>query len=407
MYINGHILDTVTIINQLYHRYEIYSETKFSNKFIKHSQIKELLINLQSTGIFEVSEIGKSIQEREIYCIKIGKGETKVLLWSQMHGDEPTATMSLFDLLNFFIAKDNYDLFRKELFDNLTLYIVPMLNPDGAEVFTRENAINIDLNRDYIRAVSPESKILKQLQKEIKPQFGFNLHDQDSYYSPGNSYKSTAISFLAPPQDYTNEITPVRENAIRVISGIINILYDFIPGHIARYKDDHEPRSFGDNFILNGTSSILIESGYWESDDNKFFIRKLNFIALISALRIIATGEYKLYEDKTYFDTPVNVESFFDLLIKDVTVIKDTKSYQVDIGIIRKREFDLYSDNYIIKSFIEEVGDLSFSNAHEVFSGNGLVLIDGNLAINSDAKLKLKDQDEIIYCFDNGTLIIR
>jgi len=283
-----------------------------------------------------------------------------------MHGDEPTATMSLFDLLNFFIAKDNYDLFRKELFDNLTLYIVPMLNPDGAEVFTRENAINIDLNRDYIRAVSPESKILKQLQKEIKPQFGFNLHDQDSYYSPGNSYKSTAISFLAPPQDYTNEITPVRENAIRVISGIINILYDFIPGHIARYKDDHEPRSFGDNFILNGTSSILIESGYWESDDNKFFIRKLNFIALISALRIIATGEYKLYEDKTYFDTPVNVESFFDLLIKDVTVIKDTKSYQVDIGIIRKREFDLYSDNYIIKSFIEEVGDLSFSNAHEL-----------------------------------------
>lgn len=376
------------------------------NKFIKHPLIKELIINLKSTGFFEVSEIGKSIQEREIYCIKIGKGETKVLLWSQMHGDEPTATMSLFDLLNFFIASDGYDSFRNEILENLTLYVVPMLNPDGAEIFTRENAINIDLNRDYIRTESPEAKILKQLQKEIKPQFGFNLHDQDSYYSPGNSYKSTAMSFLAPPQDYSNEITPVRQEAIRVISGIINILHNYIPGHIARYKDEHEPRSFGDNFILNGTSSILIESGYWESDENKFFIRKLNFIALISALKIISTGEYKLFEDKTYFDTPVNVESFFDLLIKDVTIIKNSKSYQVDIGIIRKREFDINSNGYRIKSFIEEVGDLSFSNAHEVFSGNGLLLLEGDLSINSDAKLKLKDQDDIVYCFDNGVLII-
>jgi hypothetical protein len=400
-------LDTATLINQLYNRYEIYSELKFANKFIKHSQIKELIINLQTIDFFEITEIGKSIQEREIYCIKIGKGKTKVLLWSQMHGDEPTATMSLFDLLNFFIAKDNYDSLRKDILENLTLYIIPMLNPDGAEVFTRENAISIDLNRDYIRAVSPEAQILKQLQKDLKPQFGFNLHDQDSYYSPGNSYKSTAMSFLAPPKDYNNEITPIREDAIRVISGIINLLHDYIPGHIARYKDDHEPRSFGDNFILNGTSSILIESGYWESDDNKFFIRKLNFIALISALKIISTGEYKLYEDKTYFDTPVNVESFFDLLIKDVNIIEYGKSYQVDIGIIRKREFDINNNNYRIKSFIEEVGDLSFSNAHELFSGNGLILVDGNLAINSDAKLTLKDQNDIIYSFENGMLIIR
>ncbi len=400
-------MDTATLINKLYNRYEIYSELKFENKFIKHSQIKKLIINLQTTDFFEITEIGKSIQEREIYCIKIGKGKTKVLIWSQMHGDEPTATMSIFDLLNFFIAKDNYDSLRKDILENLTLYIIPMLNPDGAEVFTRENAINIDLNRDYIRTVSPEARILKQLQKEIKPQFGFNLHDQDSYYSPGNSYKSTAMSFLAPPKDYNNEITPIREDAIRVISGIINLLQEYIPGHIARYKDDHEPRSFGDNFILNGTSSILIESGYWTSDDNKFFIRKLNFIALISALKIISSGEYKLYEDKTYFDTPVNVESFFDLLIKDVTIIKNGKSYQVDIGIIRKREFDMNSNNYKIKSFIEEVGDLSFSNAHEVFAGNGLILVEGNLAINSDAKLTLKDQNEIIYYFDNGMLIIR
>jgi len=361
---------------------------------------------LQSTTNFEISKIGESIQEREIYCIKIGKGKTKILLWSQMHGDEPTATMSLFDLLIFFKAKDGYDLFRKELLENLTLYIVPMLNPDGAEVFTRENAINIDLNRDYIKEVSPEAKILKRIQDEIQPQFGFNLHDQDSYYSPGNSYKSTAMSFLAPPPDYSNKITPVRDESIRVISGIINILQNFIPGHIARYKDDHEPRSFGDNFILKGTSSILIESGYWDSDEDKFFIRKLNFIAILSALRIISTGEYKLFEDKTYFSTPVNVESFFDLLIKDVFIINNNSKFLVDIGIIRKKVYDTKNNCYNIKSYIKEVGDLSYSNAHEVFSRDSLRLIEGNLSINSDAKFKLLDSDDIIYCFNNGLLKI-
>ncbi|MFA7289574.1 MAG: M14 family zinc carboxypeptidase [Melioribacteraceae bacterium] len=399
-------MDTITLINQLYEKYSIYCESKFTNKFIKHSHVKELIAKLQSTTNFEISKIGESIQEREIYCIKIGKGKTKILLWSQMHGDEPTATMSLFDLLIFFKAKDGYDLFRKELLENLTLYIVPMLNPDGAEVFTRENAINIDLNRDYIKEVSPEAKILKRIQDEIQPQFGFNLHDQDSYYSPGNSYKSTAMSFLAPPPDYSNKITPVRDESIRVISGIINILQNFIPGHIARYKDDHEPRSFGDNFILKGTSSILIESGYWDSDEDKFFIRKLNFIAILSALRIISTGEYKLFEDKTYFSTPVNVESFFDLLIKDVFIINNNSKFLVDIGIIRKKVYDTKNNCYNIKSYIKEVGDLSYSNAHEVFSRDSLRLIEGNLSINSDAKFKLLDSDDIIYCFNNGLLKI-
>ncbi|MCK9282102.1 MAG: hypothetical protein M0P71_15895 [Melioribacteraceae bacterium] len=399
-------MDTNTLINQLYKRYEIYSERKFTNKFIKHLLIKELIIGLGTSPLFEISEIGKSVLEKEIYCIKIGKGKIKILLWSQMHGDEPTATMSLFDFLNFFSAKDEYDSFRNEILEKLTLYIIPMLNPDGAEVFKRENAINIDLNRDYIKAVSPEAKILKQLQKELKPQFGFNLHDQDSYYSPGNSYKSTAMSFLAPPQDHSNEITPVRKEAIRVISGIISVLQEFIPGHIARYKDDHEPRSFGDNFILNGTSSILIESGYWASDDNKFFIRKLNFVALLSALKIICTGEYKLCEDKTYFDTPVNMESFFDLLIEDVTVIRNDNNYKVDIGIIRKKEFDINNNCYKIKSFIKEIGDLSFSNAHDIFSKNGLVLVEGNLSIDGEANLKLRGNDDIIYFFENGLLII-
>lgn len=73
------------------------------------------------------------------------------MLWSQMHGNESTATMALFDLFNFLEGKgDQYDTFRQLLNSQLRLKFIPMLNPDGADVFKRRNALDIDLNRDAI-----------------------------------------------------------------------------------------------------------------------------------------------------------------------------------------------------------------------------------------------------------------
>jgi hypothetical protein len=44
----------------------------------------------------------------------VGNGKKKVLLWTQMHGDEPTATMASFDMFNFLEGKnDGFDSFRK------------------------------------------------------------------------------------------------------------------------------------------------------------------------------------------------------------------------------------------------------------------------------------------------------
>ncbi len=56
-----------------------------------------------------------------------------------MHGDEPTATAALFDIFNFFLAENHYPDFKRFLFDNTTIYFMPMVNPDGAELFQRRN----------------------------------------------------------------------------------------------------------------------------------------------------------------------------------------------------------------------------------------------------------------------------
>src|SRR5690606_10209385 len=102
---------------------------------------------------------------RSIQMLKAGKGSTGVLLWSQMHGDEPTATMAIFDILNFLEARnDGLDALRNRILEKTTLYFLPMLNPDGAEKYERRNAQGIDLNRDAAYLQAPESNILKNLQ---------------------------------------------------------------------------------------------------------------------------------------------------------------------------------------------------------------------------------------------------
>ncbi len=67
---------------------------------------------------------------------------------------------------------------------------------------------------------------------------------------------------------------------MKLISQLTEVLEDYIPGHIAKYNDDFEPRAFGDNFMKWGSSLILIESGGWKNNYEKSFVRKINFFSL-------------------------------------------------------------------------------------------------------------------------------
>lgn len=156
-----------------------------------------------------------------------GNGKTKVMLWSQMHGNESTATMALFDLFNFLEASgDEHDDLRNLLKSSLNLKFIPMLNPDGADAFKRRNNLDIDLNRDAISQISPEAVILKKARDDFEPEFGFNLHDQQIYYNVVNTPKQATISLLAPAYNYETEINEVRGRAMQTIAGMNELLQD-------------------------------------------------------------------------------------------------------------------------------------------------------------------------------------
>jgi hypothetical protein len=356
--------------------YNQYKEASISQRRFKHADIVPLINNRQEN--FKVEILGKSVEGREIYQLAYGSGPTRVLLWSQMHGNESTATMALFDLFNFLEGKiDPYDSVRNLLKEKLTIRFVPMVNPDGAEVFQRRNAWDIDLNRDAIEETTPEAKILKAAREHFEPHFGFNLHDQQIYYNASGTAKPATISVLAPAYNPETQVNEVRAKSMKLIAGMNTLLQELIPGQVAKYDDAFEPRAFGDNFQKWGTSTILIESGGYPGDIEKQYIRQLNFMVILNAFYGIAVGNYEKYSLDEYYRIPDNDSKLMDLLIKKVGIHEYDRKYQVDLG-IKRREAETDS-GYYVKGTIEDIGDLSVFYGYEEIQAEGLQFKEGNI----------------------------
>ncbi len=366
----------VELARQLYNAHPTFQDTTLKHRRFKHSDIMPLLDRVVAQGKMTVDIVGKSTEKRVIRKIQAGTGPTPVLLWSQMHGDEATATMALFDMMNFLQASgDEWDEFRANLLAGLTIHMVPMLNPDGAERWQRRTALDIDMNRDALRLQSPESVILKKLQQTLKPLVGFNLHDQNPRYSVGKTEKQAVLSFLATAYDQARNVNEVRQRSMQLIAGLNRVLQPLIPGQIARYDDEFEPRAFGDNIQKWGTTLLLIESGGYRGDSEKMEIRRLNFVAILSALNSIANRSYEAENVADYAAIPENNRALFDVLIRNVGVVRNGVRTSMDVAINQYEENTNGAREFRYESKIEDLGDLSTFYGLQEIDATGLDLV--------------------------------
>lgn len=340
----------------LYNSFEKYKEKSLKIRRFKQKDILPLIQKLP----FENMVVGHSYEGREIIKVALGQGKRKILLWSQMHGNEATATMAIFDIFNFFKEKGvDFQSEKEEILSNLQLHFIPMLNPDGAERFIRYTAQGIDMNRDALRLQCPESRILKDNVGKLKPEFSFNLHDQGTRYSAGISSKQATVSFLATAYNEVREWNEVRIKSRQVIGHLNSVLQKYIPGGIGRFSDEFEPRAFGDNIQKWGSSLILIESGGLVGDPEKQEIRKLNFVAILSALLAISRENYGHFSLQDYENIPQNEKALFDLKIENAQMEGSGGKYMVDLGINIDEKNNPRATNYTHTSVIEDIGDLS------------------------------------------------
>ena len=345
---------TEHIFGNLYKNYSSFKEPIFFQRRTKHEDLERVIVKLKQTSFCDIRTIGFSFENRSIRILKAGTGKTKILAWSQMHGNESTGTQVIFDVLNFFKQQELFVQEIETILSFCTLYFIPMLNPDGAEVFKRHNAFDIDINRDAIALTTNEGRILMQAVEEIKPNFAFNLHDQEPYYGVKNSLKPAAFSFLSPAFNEEKTIDIHRQKAMEWISKVSNELEVFIPGQYGKYADTYMDNAFGDNIQKHNISTILIESGWLIGDPEKQIVRRFHFAFFTAGIYKIAlnqiTGSFlKKYEELEY----LKKNHFFDVLIRNISLSFKANTIITDIGI--KRVFETEKDKYIIS----EIGDLS------------------------------------------------
>ncbi len=330
-------------------------ENNLKGRRILFDDINPLLQNLSSK--FEKDILGYSENNIPIYKISIGTGKIKILVWSQMHGNESTGTKALFDLFNF-LENDNAELSEiiTSILTNCTIQFIPLLNPDGAIKFTRENANNIDLNRDAVDRKAVESRLLRSVLDEFNPKFCFNLHDQRSIFNVEDTPNPATISFLAPSVDEERTVTKGRIETMSVIVAMNNLLQQIIPNQIGRYTDEFYPTATGDNFQKLGHNTILIEAGHYKDDYQREITRKYNFYALLQGFYFIAT-ERNFVDYKTYYEISNNDSKFLDIIYKNIKITKNNRNKIVDIGIQLK--FKVIANKLVMYKYVEKVGDLS------------------------------------------------
>lgn len=391
-------------VEKLEAAYEKYKEPAITHRRFKHADLQPLI---QKHGAdFKLEELGKSVEGRSITSMKWGQGSTKVMLWSQMHGNESTATMALFDLFNFLEGKnDGYDELRTLLKNQLSLKFIPMINPDGADAFKRRNALDIDLNRDAISQISPEAVILKKARDDFEPEFGFNLHDQQIYYNVVNTPKQATISLLAPAYNSETEINEVRGRAMQTIAGMNELLQELIPGQVGKYDDAFEPRAFGDNIQKWGTSTILIESGGYQGDPEKQYIRKINFMIILNALHQIATRGYEQYTTEQYFAIPDNGFQLMDLIINEMQVKVKGEWYPLDIA-IRRRETE-NAAGYFMSASVEDLGDMQIFFGFETLDATGLQYLEGKVYSTAFESVKDISEEKAIELLRQGFMAVK
>ena len=335
------------------------------------AEVRELV--KRGEAFLSLRDAGASIEGRPIRIISFGKGPTTILLWTQMHGDEPTATLAFLDILGILTGPGGRESWAKEILARTTVHAIPMLNPDGAERARRLNAAGIDINRDALALVSPEARILREAQRQLRPDYAFNLHDQP-LASAGPVPRVTALSLLSPACDEKRSTPPVRLRAMKVGALVVNVLRPFVAGHLATYDDSFLPRAFGDAMQSWGTSTLLVESGHWPKDPEKRLVRRLNVAGILAAMHAIGSGTVERTSPRSYLRLPQNGKMLFDVLVRNVTLRVRSPGWTgtVDVGLAADPPRHTRADpSAPVLVRVEEIGDLGAFGGLAVLDARG------------------------------------
>ncbi|WP_103068457.1 M14 family zinc carboxypeptidase [Aquimarina sediminis] len=377
-------------ISTLQNWYKTYKESSLFGRYINQDHIRPLLTSLSSK--IEIEPIGISENKAPIDLITLGNGPKKLLFWSQMHGNESTTTKAIFDLLNLLL--DEFNDTAKDILKNCTLFIVPILSPDGAKAYTRLNFNQVDLNRDAQDKTQNESIVFNDLVHRVRPDFAFNLHGQRTIFSAGESNYPATVSFLAPAGDVDRSITSSRKVAMEIIANMNAVLQKCIPNQVGRYDDGFNINCVGDTLTDMGIPTILFEAGHYPNDYDREITREYIFYSLITAIKYISTTSISGDGYRDYFLIPENGKCFYDMIIRDVVL----NGKNVDIAV-------QYSEK-LVKNVVEFVPKVEKIDNLQKFYGHREIIGDKRAIRNENVTVEIVPKTTLLKFYLDSELFL-
>lgn len=386
-------------INQIY---DLIKEIRLPYRRFKHQQILDLIEDYRQHDSFTIKEEGRSIEGRIIQSLTIGTGQKKILVWTQMHGNEPTATRAVFDFLRFFVSDYMTSDFQG-LLGQVQIKFIPVVNPDGLERYQRRNALNIDPNRDAAKRTTPEIQVLFNVVEEYQPNWCFNMHDQRNLFNVCNSSEPATLSFLSPSTS-NGKKEKNQQEGMMMIDKLNHYLNEFIPNKIGRFTHEYYPTASGDNFQTLGYRTILVESGGHRNDVEREIPRKMNFLLLWETIRLVALDDWQKGTVLRYSEIPINDQKMFDLLIRNASLELNGIECKVDIGIDRVEISATNDVGFVYKSKIRDLGDLTHYFGYEELDATQFVLTE-KIRLNQLAEFDLRNKKGEMIQIKNGFVL--
>ncbi len=215
------------------------------NALLKDNRLHEKRMTLTS--------IGHSVRGRNLWMVTLGTGPKRLFYLCRQHGHEPASTEGALAFISELVKAEDGTPAAGYL-QAVTVYVVPIANPDGSEAFLRHNAHDVDLNRDWIKRTQPETRALYAEISRLHPDL---MTDQHELYP--NDTRPDFTEVVAAGSGASANVIAACEDAQTVVSGAMAA--EGVPVVNHTITDTHPARlAHRFNSINLGIPTVLFET---------------------------------------------------------------------------------------------------------------------------------------------------
>jgi len=269
-----------------------------SEEVIRFSQRAASRSDLLTAKVFGYSETGiPLIAVRAAAGPETKDNALKVMIFAQQHGDEQSGKEAALLLISDLAKKMHH-----QWFPDLEIWIIPQMNPDGSDVNQRRNAGGIDMNRDHIAQLAPETRALHALFHQVKPHVTIDIHEYQPFrqsWKEFGGYKTFDVQVGIPThpnidsalRSFANdEVLPAIENHL-IHNGFS--FHNYLVGPVpTEDRTRHSTVDFDDgrnSFAILGSLALIYEGingpdGYTENLERRTFGQYEALMAVLSFL---------------------------------------------------------------------------------------------------------------------------